>query len=75
MFVKAVEMYDKVVVEIVEQPASVTERFRYKTERQVTILGVKSNGQFRTYPAIRILNYTGEAVVVVSCVTADEPYR
>lgn len=62
---------------ILEQPASMGARFRYECEGGSTasIPGVSSTSKNKTYPTIQILGYFGKAVVVVSCVTADPPYR
>lgn len=64
-------------VEIIEQPAPKAIRFRYECEGRSagSIPGEGSAPENKTYPAIRIRNYTGRAVVVVSCVTKDSPYR
>lgn len=68
-------MHNNVVVEMVEQPAEINERFRYECEGKSVVLGANSTADKRTYPAIRVLHYTGVAVVVVSCVSKDTPYR
>lgn len=70
-------MYKNVVVDIVEEPAERNARFRYSCEGRTagSIVGFNSTPENRTYPAIRLLNYTGAAVVVVSCVSKDEPFR
>lgn len=67
----------KPYVEIVEQPAKCSLRFRYKCEGRSagSLPGVSSTSENKTFPAIRIHNYVGRAVVVVSCVTRDAPYR
>ncbi|XP_068632579.1 embryonic polarity protein dorsal-like [Battus philenor] len=59
-------------VRIVVQPVS-AHRFRYKSEGRWagSIPGVKTN----TYPTIEISGCSGKAVIVVSCVTKDTPYR
>lgn len=63
-------------IEIVEEPASNLLRFRYSSEgRYGSLLGVNNAADRRIYPAIRIVNYTGKASVLVSCVTEHEPYR
>ncbi|KAK0178885.1 hypothetical protein PV327_007728 [Microctonus hyperodae] len=64
-------------VEIVEQPAPRAARFRYTCEGRSasSIPGIKSRINNKTFPSIRIVGYTGPAIVVVSCVTKDEPYR
>lgn len=64
-------------VRIIEQPANKGLRFRYECEGRSAgaIPGVSSTNENKTYPAIEVVGYTGRAVVVVSCVTIDEPYR
>lgn len=58
-------------VEIVEQPARSGLRFRYRCEGRSagSLLGVNSRNDKKTYPAIRINNYRGKALIIVSCVT------
>lgn len=60
-----------------EQPASKALRFRYECEGRSagSIPGVNSTPENKTYPTIQVQGYQGRAVVVVSCVTKDEPYR
>ncbi|KAK0178886.1 hypothetical protein PV327_007729 [Microctonus hyperodae] len=64
-------------VEIIEQPASKALRFRYECEGRSagSIPGVNSTPENKTFPSIKIVGYKGRAVVVVSCVTKDPPYR
>ncbi|XP_060874903.1 putative transcription factor p65 homolog isoform X2 [Metopolophium dirhodum] len=64
-------------IKIVEQPASKALRFRYECEGRSagSIPGVNSSTENKTYPTIQIVGYKGRAVVVVSCVTKDGPYR
>lgn len=64
-------------VKIIEQPASKALRFRYECEGRSagSIPGVSSTPENKTFPSIKIFGYTGKAVVVVSCVTKDPPYR
>ncbi|XP_012541458.1 embryonic polarity protein dorsal isoform X1 [Monomorium pharaonis] len=64
-------------VEILEQPASKALRFRYECEGRSagSIPGVNSIPENKTFPSIRIMGYKGRAMVVVSCVTKDSPYR
>lgn len=64
-------------VRILEQPASKALRFRYECEGRSagSIPGVNSTPENKTYPTIQVIGYQGRAVVVVSCVTKDEPYR
>ncbi|XP_023722229.1 embryonic polarity protein dorsal isoform X2 [Cryptotermes secundus] len=66
-----------VYVKIIEQPASKALRFRYKCEGRSagSIPGVNSTPENKTFPTIEIVGYKGAAVVVVSCVTKDRPFR
>ncbi|XP_034950793.1 putative transcription factor p65 homolog isoform X2 [Chelonus insularis] len=63
-------------VEILEQPANKGIRFRYECEGRSTgcIPGENSEPEKKTFPSIRIVGYEGRAVIVISCVTKDEPY-
>lgn len=67
----------KPYVKITEQPAGKALRFRYECEGRSagSIPGVNSTPENKTYPTIEIVGYKGRAVVVVSCVTKDSPYR
>ena len=62
---------------ILEQPASKALRFRYECEGRSagSIPGANSTSDNKSYPTIQIMNYVGRAVVVVSCVTKDFPYK
>jgi Rel homology DNA-binding domain len=62
---------------ILEQPASRDLRFRYECEGRSagSIHGENNNSDRKTYPTIQVVGYKGRAVVVVSCVTKDAPYR
>jgi Rel/ankyrin family protein len=62
---------------IEEQPAPKALRFRYECEGRSAgaIPGSNSTTENKTYPTIKVMNYTGRAVVVVSCVTKDFPYK
>ncbi|XP_052755011.1 embryonic polarity protein dorsal [Galleria mellonella] len=62
---------------IVEQPAGKALRFRYECEGRSagSIPGVNSTPENRTYPTIKICGYRGRVVIVVSCVTKEEPYK
>lgn len=64
-------------VEITEQPASKALRFRYECEGRSagSIPGVNSTPENKSFPSIRVVGHTGRAVVVVSCVTKDAPYK
>lgn len=65
------------VLRIVEQPASKALRFRYECEGRSagSIPGASSTPENKTFPTIKIEGYQGKVVVVVSCVTKDDPYR
>ncbi|EFA02850.1 dorsal [Tribolium castaneum] len=64
-------------VKIIEQPASKALRFRYECEGRSagSIPGASSTPENKTFPSIQVMGYQGRAVVVVSCVTKDEPFR
>lgn len=64
-------------VEILEHPAPKALRFRYECEGRSagSIPGENSTADNKTYPTIIVRNYQGRAVVVVSCVTKDSPYK
>lgn len=64
-------------VRIIEQPASKALRFRYECEGRSagSIPGVNSSPENKTFPTIQVVGYKGRAVVVVSCVTKDEPFK
>lgn len=64
-------------VRIIEQPASKALRFRYECEGRSagSIPGASSTPENKTFPTIQIVGHQSRAVVVVSCVTKDAPYR
>lgn len=64
-------------VVIIEHPAPKALRFRYECEGRSagSIPGANSTSDNKTYPTIQVKNYVGRAVVVVSCVTKDFPYK
>ncbi|XP_065095276.1 embryonic polarity protein dorsal-like isoform X2 [Ochlerotatus camptorhynchus] len=68
---------EKPYVILTEQPQSKALRFRYECEGRSagSIPGVHSTPEQKTFPSIEIHGYKGRAVVVVSCVTKDPPYR
>nr|XP_022332457.1 putative transcription factor p65 homolog [Crassostrea virginica] len=68
---------DGIFVEITEQPKPRGLRFRYECEGRSagSIPGENSTAEKKTFPTIKINNYTGTAVIVVSCVTKDTPYE
>lgn len=57
-------------VRIVEQPAEKSYRFRYESEGRLSgsIPGTNSTLSKPTYPSIEISNYTGEAIIYITCV-------
>ncbi|KAK9876647.1 hypothetical protein WA026_014024 [Henosepilachna vigintioctopunctata] len=67
----------KEYVKILEQPAPKALRFRYECEGRSagSIPGTSSTSENKTYPTIQVVGFEGRAVVVVSCVTKDEPFR
>lgn len=65
-------------VQIVEEPMSKGQRFRYKCEGRSagSLPGQTSTVEKKTFPTILIHNFDGNAaIVVVSCVTKDQPHR
>lgn len=63
-------------VKMLVQPAAKETRYRYEREgRSSVIVGDGSTADEKTFPTIQVMNYFGRAVVVVSCVTADKPYK
>ncbi|XP_013391679.1 putative transcription factor p65 homolog [Lingula anatina] len=62
-------------VQIVEQPRQRGMRFRYECEGRSagSIPGENSTNEQRTFPAIKINNYKGPAVIVVSVVDKGSP--
>lgn len=69
--------YQGPYVRLVEQPARCALRFRYECEGRSagSIPGASATPENKTYPTIQVHNFKGPAVVVVSCVTKDFPYR
>uniref|UniRef100_A0A1A9ZL86 RHD domain-containing protein n=1 Tax=Glossina pallidipes TaxID=7398 RepID=A0A1A9ZL86_GLOPL len=67
----------KPYVRIVQQPTGKPLAFRYECDGRPgdPILGDNSTPENKTYPAIEIVGYTGQAIVITSCVTKDAPYR
>ncbi|XP_074038060.1 dorsal-related immunity factor Dif isoform X2 [Leptinotarsa decemlineata] len=64
-------------IRILEQPAPKILRFRYLCESRSagSFPGINSSPDNPTYPTIQIVGYKGRAIVQVSCVTKDPPYR
>ncbi|XP_073825038.1 uncharacterized protein [Musca autumnalis] len=64
-------------IKIVEQPHPKALRFRYVCEGRSagSVPGINSTPENKTFPTIEIVGYTGNVKIVVSCVTANEPYR
>ncbi|XP_067899628.1 nuclear factor NF-kappa-B p105 subunit-like isoform X3 [Heterodontus francisci] len=62
-------------IEIIEQPKQRGFRFRYGCEgpSHGGLPGVSSEKNKKTYPTVKIHNYTGSAKIVVQLVTIDEP--
>lgn len=69
------QMHSKASVVIVEEPATKLERLGGESEdRTDTLVGVKTTCEKTTYPSIKIVNYTGTACVIMSCVTEKKAY-
>ncbi|KAJ6646146.1 Embryonic polarity protein dorsal [Pseudolycoriella hygida] len=67
-------MQSKGEIVIVEEPQG-SKKFRYSREPPAgEIQGVNTTRENPTHPSIKIINYTGEASIYVSCVRKDEPY-
>nr|XP_034827210.1 embryonic polarity protein dorsal isoform X1 [Maniola hyperantus] len=64
-------------VRIVEQPAGKALRFRYECEGRSagSIPGANSTPERRSFPTIEICGHKGPAIIVVSCVTREAPYK
>uniref|UniRef100_A0A1A7X7T1 V-rel reticuloendotheliosis viral oncogene homolog A n=1 Tax=Iconisemion striatum TaxID=60296 RepID=A0A1A7X7T1_9TELE len=64
-------------IDIIEQPKQRGMRFRYKCEGRSagSIPGEKSNDTTKTYPAIKVHNYSGPLRVRISLVTKNAPYK
>lgn len=62
---------------VVEHPSPNSLRFRYECERRCAgkVHGEHSTAERKTFPSIQIFGYKGPAVIVVSCVTRDDPPR
>ncbi|XP_034669502.1 dorsal-related immunity factor Dif isoform X2 [Drosophila subobscura] len=63
---------------IIEEPTNNIIRFRYKCEGRTagSIPGMSSSPETgKTFPTIEVCDYTGPVIIIVSCVTSDEPYR
>jgi len=71
------QIRNNAVVRITEQPQPKALRFRYICEglSAGSIPGVRSTNENKTFPTIKVENYQGPGVVVVSCVTVDFPHR
>lgn len=59
---------------IIEQPAGFF-RYRYESEGKSRIPGASTKPNNRTFPTIQILGYIGKVLIIISCVTKDEPHR
>lgn len=65
-------------VSIVEQPSPAGVRYRYESEvRASNLHGEHSTEALTTFPTIEVLGSdpVADLIVVVSCVTSDQPYR
>ncbi|XP_029932382.1 transcription factor p65 isoform X2 [Myripristis murdjan] len=64
-------------IEIIEQPKQRGMRFRYKCEGRSagSIPGEKTNDNTKTYPSIKVHNYSGPMRVRISLVTKNAPHK
>uniref|UniRef100_A0A3B5LHQ6 V-rel avian reticuloendotheliosis viral oncogene homolog A n=1 Tax=Xiphophorus couchianus TaxID=32473 RepID=A0A3B5LHQ6_9TELE len=71
------ELFTTPYIEIIEQPKQRGMRFRYKCEGRSagSIPGEKSNDTTKTYPAIKVHNYSGPLRVRISLVTKNPPHK
>lgn len=62
---------------LLEQPAKCGVRFRYECEGRIAsaIPGSHSSVSYNSWPTLAVANYQGPIKVIVSCVTATEPFR
>lgn len=67
----------KPYVEIIEQPAEKSIRFRYASEGRLngSICGNESTRLHTSYPKIKVGNVTGTVVILISCVTNEQKQR
>lgn len=67
----------KPFVQIIEQPAEKSFRFRYESEHRAggSIMGCKTTAKCQSYPKIRIGNFTGDVVLYITCVEKNKPHR
>lgn len=66
-------MENRASVEIIEQPAEKSFRFRYESEGRLTgsIVGENSTRTNPSYPTLRVKNYTGKIYIRITCVTRE----
>lgn len=62
------------IVRIVEQQSEKSFRFRYISEYRSTGTIVNTTSSNKSFPKIEISNYTGNAVIVISCVSDTYPF-
>lgn len=66
----------KPFIRILEQPASASTKFRFDNDKNTGyILGENSTTDKDIYPSIEIVGHNDQAIVLISCVTVDPPYR
>lgn len=67
----------KPFVEIIEQPAEKSFRFRYESENRAggSIMGCKTTSKCQSYPKIKIENFSGDVVLYITCVEKNKPHR
>ena len=63
-------------LEIIEQPSQTGVRFRFKSEKKSEYIHGRFNTKHKkTFPSIRVKHFKGNIKLVISCVSADPPYR
>lgn len=72
---KMEHIIEEPIVRIIEQPSERTFRFRYLSESRLkgSIEGASSTASNKKYPKIEISNFTGDVVILISCVTDTKP--
>lgn len=63
-------------VELLKEPVNTGYHFQYEDQPRDRLWGKASSaGKNNAWPGIKICGYQGRAIIQVSCVTKNEPYR
>ena len=67
----------RIYTEIVEEPSSKGQRFRYECEKRNSgnIPGKNSTPLNKTFPSACVVGYRGRGIMLISCVTKKRPYQ